>query len=172
MDRIEITPVTSEEASLYADLGRRTFLDTFASENTAEDMADYVRTAFAPEKIARELADPQMLAFLARVNGEPAGYLKLNLPSAQTEDVEGNTLEVERIYVAAEWLGTGLGRALMDLAMDQARQRGCRAIWLGVWERNARAIAFYKRQGFVPFGTHAFMLGADEQIDVLMQREL
>lgn len=172
MDQIEITPVTPEQATLYADLARRTFLDTFASENTAEDMADYVSTAFAPEAIARELADPHVLSFLAWVDGEPAGYLKLNLPGAQTEEVAGNTLEVERIYVAARWLGTGLGRALMVFAIDEALRRGCEAIWLGVWEHNARAIAFYKRQGFAAFATHRFMLGSDEQTDVLMRLDL
>lgn len=167
-----VDPIADGEIGELAAIGKRTFLETFAANNDPAQMAAYVAKAFAPETLASELSSAQSHFFFARVDGVVAGYLKLNSGSAQTETVEGKTLEIERIYVDAGWHGAGVGKALMDHAIAEAKRRGCEAVWLGVWEENPRAIAFYRRQGFTPFGTHGFVIGDEVQTDVLMRLAL
>jgi len=172
MGNCTIRPVDSSEVETLAELGRRTFVAAFASGNAPDDLVSYVERAFAIERMATELAAPDCHFFFAEVEGEVAGYLKINTGDAQTEQIDGETLEVERIYVDPRRQGGGVGKALLDFALEEARRRECGTIWLGVWENNAQAIAFYERQGFVPFGKHDFTLGTDVQTDILMRRAL
>lgn len=167
-----IEAIGLEEAGVLAGIGRQTFIDTFASANDPADINAYVAKAFSPEQIRRELSDPDVHAYFARSGDAIGGYIKLNSGTAQTEKVDGNTLEVERIYVASNWQGTGLGKVLMEYAISRARELHCHAIWLGVWEHNTKAISFYERRGFVSFGRHDFLLGTDAQTDILMRLAL
>lgn len=172
MERCTIRPVDPSEVRSLAELGRRTFVAAFASGNAPDDLAAYVERAFGIERIAAELASPDSHFFFAEVGGELAGYLKINTGDAQTERIDGETLEVERIYVDSRRQGRGVGKALLDFSLEEARRRRCDTVWLGVWENNAGAIAFYDRQGFAPFGRHDFVIGTDIQTDILMRRAL
>lgn len=172
MGSCTIRPVDRSEVQSLAELGRRTFVATFASGNAPDNLTAYVERAFGIDRMATELAAPDCHFFFAEVEGELAGYLKINTGDAQTERIDGETLEVERIYVDQRQQGRGVGKALLDFSLEEGRRRGCDAIWLGVWENNAKAIAFYDRQGFVPFGKHDFVIGTDVQTDVLMRRPL
>ena len=167
-----IEPVQPGELSALAAIGEKTFRQTFASSNDPKEFEAYLENAFAQEQLSRELNDPETSFFFAKVDGEIVGYLKTNRAGAQTEKVDGRTLEIERIYVDADVQGSGLGKALFQHALEEANALGADAIWLGVWEENPKAIEFYMRQGFEAFGEHEFRIGSDVQRDILMRRQL
>jgi len=160
------------DAKLLARLGAQTFSETFASDNTEEDMAAYLAANFNVEQQTAELMDHGATFLIAEIDGVPAGYAKLKTgpPPGGIEEVA--QIELVRLYVSKEWLGRGIGEALMRACLDDARKAGCNTIWLGVWERNARAQAFYRKWGFRDVGEHPFQLGSDVQRDILMAREL
>jgi len=159
-----------EDAALLADLGARTFAETFAANNTPEDMAAYLASSFGQDMQAAELVDPHSLFLVAEIDGVAAGYAKLGsgvIPEGVTDD---KPIELVRLYVSQEWLGRGIGAALMRACIDEAAQKGYRTIWLGVWEHNDRARAFYQKWNFREVGNHIFQLGNDPQTDILMER--
>lgn len=162
----------ADDAELLAQLGARTFSETFAADNTREDMAAYLSAAFSREQQAAELADPRATFHIAEANGVAVGYAMVrsgNAPDGVTDD---NPIELVRLYVSRESLGSGVGAALMHACIREAKQSGYETLWLGVWEHNHRARAFYRKWNFHEVGTHVFQLGADPQTDVLMQRSL
>jgi GNAT superfamily N-acetyltransferase len=169
---IHIRHATPTDNILLANLGRQTFSDSFAPDNTPEDMAAYLAGSFSPQIQAAELADPNTVFLIAELDGETVGFarLKEGLPPACITGV--HPIEIVRFYSVKAWIGRGVGPALMQACLDEARQRGCDSIWLDVWERNPRAIAFYRKWGFIEAGTATFKLGADLQHDLLMQRML
>ena len=159
-----------EDAGLLAELGARTFSETFAADNSPEDLAAYLAASFNPARQTAELNDPASTFFIAEVSGRAAGYAKLHA-GEPAEGVGGSKpVELARLYVSREWLGRGVGEALMRACVDEARRAGHGTIWLGVWERNGRAQAFYRKWDFRAVGEHAFQLGADSQTDILMER--
>ena len=168
--KITIRYATATDNVLLADLGARTFYDTFAADNTPENMAAYLAASFSPEKQAAELADPSSVFLIAEVEGVVVGFagLKGGQPPAGITGLR--PIEIARIYSRKEWIGYGVGAALMQACLDEAEKRGCDAVWLGVWEYNQRARAFYRKWGFVAVGTQLFQLGDDPQNDLLMQR--
>ena len=162
----------SDDALLLADLGARTFSETFAVDNTREDMEAYLASFFNVSRQADELAEPGAIFLIAEVDGIAAGYAKLHA-GKPPEEIEGaKAVELVRLYVSRVWLGRGVGEALMRACLDEARLAGHETIWLGVWERNARAQAFYRKWNFRPVGEHPFQLGSDIQRDILMARAI
>jgi len=160
------------DAALLSELGARTFSETFAADNTSEDMATYIATSFNVARQTAELDDPASIFLIAEVDGHAAGYAKLHNGEPET-CVEGpNPVELVRLYVLRDWLGRGIGEQLMRACLDEARQAGHETIWLGVWERNGRAQAFYRKWNFRTIGEHMFQLGSDLQRDILMERPL
>ena len=163
---------TVEDAALLTELGARTFAETFAPDNTPEDLAAYMAASFNLQQQTAELNDPASTFLIAELDGRAAGYAKLH-DAEPEKGVEGTKpVELVRLYVSREWLGRGIGAQLMRACLDQARQAGHETIWLGVWERNARAQAFYRKWNFRPVGEHEFRLGTDLQRDILMERAL
>lgn len=162
----------SDDANLLAELGARTFRDTFAADNTREDMAAYLASSFNLAQQTAELTHPASTFMIAEVDGVAAGYAKL-LAGEPAEGIEGaKPIELVRLYVLREWLGRGVGDALMRACLDEARKAGYETLWLGVWERNERAKAFYRKWDFRAVGEHMFQLGSDPQRDILMERSL
>jgi len=167
---VKMRRANPDDANLLAELGARTFQDTFGAENTSEDMTAYVAAAFNPAQQTAELAHPASTFFIAEVGGVAAGYAKLHAGEPE-KGIEGSKpIELVRLYVSREWLGCGVGEALMSACLDEARRAGYETIWLGVWERNARAQSFYRKWNFRPVGEHLFLLGSDQQRDILMER--
>jgi ribosomal protein S18 acetylase RimI-like enzyme len=163
---------TLEDAGLLYELGARTFSEAFAADNSPEDLAVYIATSFNLAQQTVELEDPCSTFLIAEVDGRAAGYAMLHSGEPE-KDVEGaNAVEIVRLYVSREWLGRGLGEQLMRACLDEARQAGHETIWLGVWERNARAQAFYRKWNFRTVGEHLFQLGSDLQRDIVMERSL
>lgn len=173
--RILLAKRSAASAAQLATLGRQTFQETFAAQNSPEDMAAYLDANFSPEKQLAELQDPMVIFLLAQMVQEVVGYAKLRLHSTLGQEegkVPEDRLEVERLYVLEDWIGTGLGATLMRRAIEEARQQKMRAVVLGVWEKNTRAIEFYRRFGFRPIGQHEFVLGQDVQTDLIMRKGL
>ena len=169
---ITVRPATLDDVCLLTELGTRTFQETFAADNTAEDMAAYVAANFNLAQQTAELNDHLSTFLIAEVDGLAAGYAKLHA-GQPVERIEGTEpIELVRLYVSQTWLGSGVGATLMRACLDEARRAGYRTIWLGVWERNARAQAFYRKWDFRVVGEHVFQLGADAQTDVLMERTI
>ena len=170
MASVHIRNAASTDAALLADLGARTFRDTFGPDNTEADMNEYLASAFAPEIQAEELADPASTFLIAEAVATAAGYARLRLHSSPP-CVGGETpIEIARFYADAPWIGRGVGAALMTACLDVACQNRCDVICLDVWERNFRAMAFYQKWGFAIVGSQPFLVGSDLQTDLLMAR--
>jgi len=172
MEHIIIKKTTIDELEQLQSISVQTFSEAFAAGNTAENLNKYLDEAFSIQKLRTELDNPGSEFYFAMLQGKPVGYLKLNFGRAQTEHLDLNALEIERIYVLQEFLGQKLGQLLYGQALQCAVQRNAAYIWLGVWEENPRAIRFYKKNGFVPFDKHLFKVGDDLQTDIMMKREL
>ncbi|MGL6200855.1 MAG: GNAT family N-acetyltransferase [Lachnospiraceae bacterium] len=140
--------------------------------NTPSNMKAYLDISFYLEKLSAELLNTSSLFYFLYSDEELSGYLKLNEAPAQTDIYDGQSLEIERIYIAKEFQGKGLGVDLMDRAINLAKLRKKQYVWLGVWEKNEKAIPFYKKNGFYEVGTHSFFMGDDEQTDYIMRKDL
>jgi diamine N-acetyltransferase len=167
---IHIRAAKPEDSELLARLGAQTFGDTFGPDNTPEDMAAYLAQAFGPGKQAADLAEPGTTFLIAEVDGTAVGYVRLREGPAPDCVPAERPIEIVRFYAVASWIGHGVGAALMSASLDRAQTHHCDVIWLDVWERNSRAIAFYQRWGFAEVGTQPFVLGSDIQRDLLMAR--
>jgi GNAT superfamily N-acetyltransferase len=171
--KISIRHAVQADHVLLAEFGAKTFRDSYPSEINAKDMADYLASAFNPQKQAAELAQPGTLFLIAESEKETAAYAMLREGSPPIYLPAGDhPIELVRIYAHRSWIGKGLGAILMQACLVEARNRGCDIIWLGVWEKNPRAIAFYNKWGFKEFGTHVFQMGTDLQTDFLIYRKL
>jgi GNAT superfamily N-acetyltransferase len=160
------------DAPVLAELGRTTFAETYSDQTSPTDMREHLADAYSLDQMDAELADPDSTFFVARVGDAVAGYLKLNRGQAQTELREATGLEIERLYVLKAYQGQGIGKLLLDKALDEARTASVDYLWLGVWERNARARRFWTQMGFVESGSHAFRFGGVEHRDLMMRRQL
>lgn len=172
MSKIEIRKVTIKDLDELQKIGRQTFYETFASGNTEENMSKYLEGSFSVAKLTTELSDKNAEFYFAMLDENVIGYLKINFGQSQTELKNDKAVEIERIYVLKDYHGTGVGQLLLDKAINIARQKKADFVWLGVWEKNLRAINFYKKNGFVEFDKHIFKLGNDEQTDIMMKLKL
>ncbi|OAU19445.1 GNAT family N-acetyltransferase [Lacticaseibacillus rhamnosus] len=167
---IIITKVTIADLPTLIRISRETFADTFSAENTAADLTLFLNTTYSNAQLQRELKTNGTSFWFVKVNGKLAGYLKLNINSAQSEKRSHDTLEIERIYILPAFKRQGLGTRLLGFAQSEAIKQGKSRIWLGVWEHNEPAKKFYQKQGFQPIGDHIFQLGSDPQRDILMEK--
>jgi GNAT superfamily N-acetyltransferase len=171
--RISLAKANVATATQLAELGHRTFHDTFAASTKPEDMAAYLTETFGPELQLAELQDRENTFLLAHMQAELVGYAKLRDNSALGLPEDQNPagrLEIERLYVRDDWQGTGLGAALMRGILALAEQLHCTAVVLGVWEKNEKARAFYQRFGFRAIGEHPFQIGQDVQTDLILRK--
>lgn len=172
MDAISIESVKNDEAELLQRVSRLTFFDTYSSFNTPENIRKYLNDNLSLEKITEELNNTNSKFYFAKKDGDILGYLKVSYNGMPPKINDKNALEIERIYVLKGIQGKGIGQQLIEKAVDVAKESNLQDIWLGVWEENRNAINFYTRNGFVAYDKHVFMLGNDEQIDVLMKRSI
>lgn len=163
---------TLEDSRIIQEVGYETFNETFKQQNSPESMKAYLESAFNLKQIEKELFNSSSQFFLAYINNEVAGYLKLNINDAQSEKMGDESLEIERIYIKNKFQKHGLGKYLLNKAMEIALERNKEKIWLGVWDKNENAIAFYKKMGFVQTGAHSFYMGDEEQVDLIMTKIL
>jgi Acetyltransferases len=149
-------------------MAEATFRATFGAMNTAKHMELHCRTSYGEQIQAAEIADPAMVTLVSETAGRLMGYAQLRWGEAPECVSAQSPGEIQRLYVVEDWHGKGIAQELMRACIDEIRQRGSDAWWLGVWERNPRAISFYKKMGFVEVGDHTFCLGGDPQRDIVM----
>jgi ribosomal protein S18 acetylase RimI-like enzyme len=169
---IEIKRATSSDLTLLQNIGRQTFSETFSEKNSEENMKKYLEEGFSVEKLTAELNNPDSEFYFASLENNVIGYLKINHGQSQTELKDERAMEIERIYVLKDFHGKNVGQLLYQKAIDIALVKKADYVWLGVWEENPRAINFYKKNGFVEFDKHIFVLGDDEQTDIMMRLKL
>ncbi|KRG13700.1 GNAT family N-acetyltransferase [Lederbergia galactosidilytica] len=169
---ISLKKCTHEDLLNLQKISYETFNDTFKEQNSPKNMKDYLDRAFSLEQLQKELTNNSSQFFFACFNNEVAGYLKVNVDEAQSEKMGNDVLEVERIYIKHNYQKLGLGKYLVNKAVEIALAFDKRKIWLGVWEKNENAIAFYEKMGFRQSGAHSFYMGDEQQIDLIMCKTL
>lgn len=170
---VRIRRATVADASALAEIGARTFSETFAADNTPEDMRMFLESTWHPDLQRAEIQDPGLDTLLAcDAAGALAGFAQVRVAHPPEGIAVRAPVELKRFYVDKPWHGQGLARMLMDAALQAARARGGREFWLGVFQRNERALAFYRKCGFRVVGTQVFVVGTDPQKDYVMLREL
>jgi ribosomal protein S18 acetylase RimI-like enzyme len=167
-----IRHATKQDAELIADISRQTFYDTFAADNTKRDMDLFLNEQFTKGKLMLEVGARENIFLLAFDGDEVAGYAKLREDRSPAALKRFSTLEIARLYSMTHLIGKGVGKILMQSCLDIAKEKGKQVVWLGVWERNQRAIDFYTKWGFEKFGETSFQLGTDVQCDWLMRKIL
>lgn len=171
-DSIEIKRVLPQDVDILRKISIETFEEAFAKDNTNENMQLYLDEAFSRTKLTAELDEPFSVFYFSFSGELITGYIKINTGPAQTDLKDKPALEIERVYVRKEFQRRKVGQSLLEKALAVAREKSVEFVWLGVWEKNEPAIRFYRKNGFEPFGQHIFMLGNDEQIDILMKLPL
>jgi diamine N-acetyltransferase len=172
MQEFLIRFATSDDAELIADISRRTFHETFGYVNTKENMDKFMNEQFNREKLIKEVTEPGNTFFLAFDNDTPVGYVRMREGKKFLEFENKDSIEIARIYSVNSYLGTGVGEQLMRQCVFIAKELKKEIIWLGVWEKNPRAIAFYTKWGFEKFSDQDFLLGDDLQKDWLLMKKL
>ena len=174
MEEVRIRHATVEDAETLADLSWRTFYDAFHDhpKNAPEDLKAYMDEFFNAAQLKKELSDENAIFLIAEIENKPAGYAKLLLEHIEEGVTAEKPIELCRLYSDQKYLGKGVGAALMQASLTEAKKRGCDVMWLGVWEYNPRAQAFYRKWKFEECGSHVFQLGSDAQTDLLMQRKV
>jgi len=172
MSSIRIKYAEIPDAELIADMSRQTFYDTFAAVNTKEDMDKFMNEQFNRETLIKEVGAPGNLFLLAYDGEEPLGYVRIREGERHSEFENQTSIEIARIYATKSSIGKGVGKALMQECIRIAKEMKRDIIWLGVWEKNDRAIEFYRKWGFEKFAEHDFVLGDDVQTDWLMSRKV
>ena len=160
------------DAKNLSELAEVTFRDTFSEQNTPENMDSHCQSSYGEEIQAQEISDPEYSIIVAEVNGQLIAYAQLRLgkaPSCISANCPG---EIQRLYVAKAFHGKGLAHKLMSECLNILKNRSADVAWLGVWESNPRAIAFYKKFNFQEVGEHIFSLGSDPQRDIILVRPI
>ena len=169
---VNIKKCNLEDLQTLQEVSIETFYETFKDQNSPENMKAYLEKAFNLTQLENEVTNPSSQFFFVYYQNEVAGYLKLNANDAQSEEMGDDSLEVERIYLKKQFQKHGLGKHLLNKAIEIAMEQNKKNIWLGVWEKNKNAIAFYQKMGFVQTGTHTFQMGDEEQLDFIMTKSL
>jgi ribosomal protein S18 acetylase RimI-like enzyme len=167
---LNIQPASPDDAGIIADMGARTFEAAFGADNRPEDMQRYLSLNFSPARIKELMSDPATTFLLACEDQRPVGYAVLRASKNHIAKIGPDALELVRFYVEADTIGRGYGSALMCACLEEAQKNGHATIWLGVWEKNQRAIRFYRKWGFTRVGTQEFVLGSDLQRDYVLAR--
>lgn len=175
MQNGNIKKITLSEVSLLRELAMQTYRETFAESNSEALLQQYFKESLNIDELSAQLQNPhsEFYFIYASRNSEPvqlAGFLKLNISNAQTDINDPSALEVEKIYISKACLGKGLGKKMITFATQRAQLQSKKYLWLGVWESNFPAIAFYQKMGFEKFGEHPFNMGGDIQTDFLFKK--
>ncbi len=164
-----IENVNENEIEQLQSISRQTFAETFSDSNSKENMDKYLNENLSIEKLSEELNNENAHFFFIKDGERNIGYLKLNMGPSQTELKDKTALEIERIYVIQEYQGKKAGQQLYEKAIQVAKEKKAKYLWLGVWEENHKAIQFYKKNGFEVFDQHVFVLGDEKQTDLMMR---
>ena len=167
-----IRKVEIADVEVLAKIAKQTFRETFAYDNTEEQLQEYFEEAYNLRVLSTELEDPDSETYFIMHEEEIAGFLKVNWGNAQTERELENAFEIQRLYVLQTYQGFGLGKQLFEFALEHAEKNGFSWAWLGVWEHNTKAQAFYNQYGFEKISQHRFMVGQKVDTDWLLKKKL
>ncbi len=160
------------DAAALAAFAERAFRATFGAQNSPENMDAHCAAAYGESIQAREISAPEMETLVAVQGDQLIAYAQLRWGAAAGCVSAAKPAEILRLYVDHAYHGKGVARDLMNRLFALAGGGGADRIWLGVWEHNPRAIAFYQKHGFTPVGDHVFRLGDDPQRDLILVRPL
>lgn len=166
---VDIRIANRKDIPSLVEMARTSFLEAFTVKNKPENVKAYLEEAFTEEQFLEEMEEPSSTFYIAEIKSKIVAYSKLNLIPAQTDVHDPESLEVARLYVLEEFHGLGIGSILMEFAIRFAKQNGKKYLWLGVWEKNEKALLFYEHRGFRQFGQHPFPFGDEVQTDYLMR---
>ena len=172
LSEITIKKVTLDKLATLQELSIQTFRETFAFDNTEEELQQFFDDSYTLEQFKKEIINPESDVRFVLVDGREVGFMKVNWGAAQTEHELENAFEIQRIYILNECQGLGLGKKLFELALDMAKEGRFDWAWLGVWENNIRAQVFYQKYGFEKFSEHPFQVGDKVDTDWLMRKAL
>jgi len=167
-----IRKVEMADVEVLSKIAKQTFRETFAHDNTEEQLQEYFEEAYSLKTLSTELENPDSETYFIMHEEEIAGFLKVNWGNTQTERALENAFEIQRLYVLQTYQGFGLGKQLFEFALELAENSGFSWAWLGVWEHNTKAQAFYNRYGFEKFSQHRFMVGQKVDTDWLLKKKL
>lgn len=168
---MNLKKVTLADLAILQAISQQTFVETFAKDNTPENLQSYLESALNLPRLKEELENPESEFYFLQ-DTKPVGYLKINVQQAQTENMGEKALQLERLYLLKEMKGQGYGTFLIRQVEELAKAKNKEKIWLGVWEYNEPAKRFYEKLGFTYFSQHVFLLGTDAQTDLLMEKNL
>ncbi|MEJ2193324.1 MAG: GNAT family N-acetyltransferase [Ignavibacteriaceae bacterium] len=151
------------------DISVKTFVKTIPANIKESDLTMYVQARFGKKVLKQSLSNPDSSFYIAKLNEKAIGYLKINFGNSQADVKDPKGMEIERINIFSEHFGKNTGKMLLDKALESARMKNLNYVWLGVCEKNRRAIRFYEKNGFVRFGNHSFKFGNDTHTDILMK---
>jgi len=169
---ISIKEAGAADAEVISKLSTETFFETYSWYNTTENMREYTQKHFSVEQTKKDFLEKDTYFFLAYLNNEVIGYTKLRVFEHPEELKNKKHIEIERIYVQKKYQDKKIGYELIKNCIAFAAKKNFEIIWLGVWEQNTKALAFYERVGFIKFGAHIFQLGDDAQKDYLLKYDL
>ena len=161
-----------DDAARLSAIGRDTFVETFGHLYPPADLKGFLDSTFGEEKQLKEILDDQVDIRIASSGAKLIGYCKIGPTKLPIDHDPDNSLELHRLYVRGSTQGVGVGRILLTWAVEQARSRGVKDLYLGVWESNHRAISVYATRGFEPVGDYKFKVGSVEDDEVIMQLSL
>ncbi|MBY0221086.1 MULTISPECIES: GNAT family N-acetyltransferase [Sporosarcina] len=169
---VVINECTIEDIHTLQEISYNTFYETFSHMNSEKNMKTYLEKAFNTKRLEKEVLTPFSKFYFLYWDEKLAGYLKINVNEAQTEEMGKEALEIERIYINKEFQKKGLGKFLLNKGIELAKDQGKKNVWLGVWENNLGAIQFYQKMGFVKTGAHSFYMGDEQQTDFIMMKTI
>jgi len=165
-----IRPATLADVPLLCRLGAATFRETYTPISIAREVDDYADTHFAADKVEAWFRRPGARTLIASLDDMPVGYAHLRSAKVPACVADRKAVELSRLYLLASAQGAGVGGALIAAAIDEIAALGGRTVWLGAYDRNVKALAFYARRGFVRVGTHAFEFGGQVHADPVFTR--
>jgi ribosomal protein S18 acetylase RimI-like enzyme len=172
MTELYFSKVGINEIVQLQEISKSTFKETFQAHNNEADLQKYLDNDLSVKRLTEELNTMDSEFYFAKLNDIIIGYIKVNFGVSKNESIAESSFEIERIYLLNEFQSKGFGQKLFDWAKEIAIVKNARVLWLGVWEHNTKAIEFYKKNGLKEFGKHIFRLGDDDQIDLLMRKNI
>src|SRR5680860_534774 len=172
IDTLKFVKLNSGDVEELEQISRQTYINAFSWGNSPENMLAYLDSSLSEEKLCEELKEPNSEFYFAEMNHKTIGYIKVNFDAAQTDLDDHDAMELERIYVIKEFQGKKYGQKLLNKVLEIAKKNQMDYLWLGVWEKNERAIRFYERNGFSVTGSHPFRMGDEIQTDLIMKLPL
>jgi ribosomal protein S18 acetylase RimI-like enzyme len=167
---INIKKCALKNLSQLKIISQSTYIDAFSELCDEKIMDEYVKSAFGMRTLRKELTDKHCEFYFLYFNNETAGYFKINEHKSQTDIFDPSSLEIQRLYIKTKYQRMGLGKYIINYVVAVASEKKKSYIWLGVWEKNKKAIEFYEKNGFYISGSHPFYMGGDRQTDFIMKK--